>query len=69
MSKTTSLPLLSIAQVAERLGISDKTVRRWIKSGDLIAHRLGAQWRISEADLSLFLQTHRGVNLAHGEVQ
>jgi len=54
----------TILGVAERLQVSVRTVRRWIDRGDLIAHKLGAQWRVSEADLELFLRTCRGANLA-----
>ena len=51
--------LLTIGQVAEQLLVSTKTVRRWIKSGDLVAHRFGRQWRISESDLQTFIRTRR----------
>ncbi|MDE0780032.1 MAG: helix-turn-helix domain-containing protein, partial [Alphaproteobacteria bacterium] len=32
-----------------------KTVRRWIKTGELTAAKLGAQWRIRPRDLDLFI--------------
>jgi hypothetical protein len=32
----------TIAQVAEQLGVSTRTVRRWIQAGDLVVHRLSA---------------------------
>jgi excisionase family DNA binding protein len=35
-------PLLKVAEVAERLSISESTVRRLIVTGELPAHRLGA---------------------------
>ncbi len=53
----------TIPSVADRLRVSNKSVRRWIKNGELIAHRLGRQWRISEADLAIFLAARRGANL------
>jgi len=57
-----SLPaLLTIAQTAEQLQVSTKTIRRWIKSGDLIAHRFGHQWRISNTDLQTFIKMRREV--------
>jgi excisionase family DNA binding protein len=41
---------LSIKQAAEHLGISEKTVRNWIKEGKLTAHKVQTphnhQWRI-----------------------
>jgi len=51
--------LLTLDQTAQHLQVSTKTIRRWIKSGDLIAHRLGRQFRISEADLQIFIRTRR----------
>jgi excisionase family DNA binding protein len=51
--------LRTVAEVAEELRMSEKTVRRWEKSGDLHFHRLGRQLRISEDDLALFLNKCR----------
>ena len=41
-TKTQTRPLLKVAEVAERLSISESTVRRLIETGELPAHRLGA---------------------------
>ena len=51
--------LLTIGQTAEVLQVSTKTIRRWIKRGDLIAHRLGGQCRIGETDLQAFIRMRR----------
>ncbi len=51
--------LLSIAQTAEHLQVSTKTIRRWIETGDLVAHRFGRQWRISDIDLQNFIRMRR----------
>ena len=53
-------PLLGVAEAAKLLGVSEKTVRQLIDSGSLIAHRIGHSVRISEDDLRLFLNQHRG---------
>lgn len=53
-------PLFTIEQVAEQLAVSTRTVRRWIKGGELVAHRLGHCWRVSRADLAAFLNRKRG---------
>jgi len=53
-------PLLSINEVAKALNVDPKTVRRLIKSGELISHRIGHQHRISMADLQLYLKLNRG---------
>jgi excisionase family DNA binding protein len=42
---------MSIRETAEMAGVTDKTVRRWIKSGRLHAVKLGGQYRITVADL------------------
>jgi excisionase family DNA binding protein len=46
---------LSVADVAKQLGISEKTVRRKIASGDLPAHRLGKLIRVSERILATYV--------------
>ena len=52
----TAGPLLTIAEVADRLRVDQKTVRRWIDAKELPAFKLGRQWRISEQNLRQFLQ-------------
>ena len=42
---------MSIREAAARVGVTEKTVRRWIKSGRLHALKLGGQYRITVADL------------------
>jgi len=49
----------SIAYVAEVLSVSDRTVRRWIDRGELVAHRFGRNVRIAETDLKAFLALRR----------
>jgi excisionase family DNA binding protein len=43
--------LLSIAEVAKRLDVSEKWVRRKIAAGDLPAHRVGRLLRVGERTL------------------
>jgi len=55
--KTERQRFLSIKDAAEFLGFSTKTIGRWIKAGELSAHQLGRQWRISPEDINRFLAT------------
>jgi excisionase family DNA binding protein len=48
-------PLLDIRAVARRLGVADKTVRRFIDRGELRAFRIGRLLRISEEEYLRFL--------------
>jgi excisionase family DNA binding protein len=50
---------LTIDEVAQALGVSTRTVRRWIKSGQLVAHRMRRMVRIAPADFDAFLRQHR----------
>ncbi len=50
---------LTIAEVAERLSVSTRTVRRWITAGTLQVHRFGRLVRVSETDLVAFLALNR----------
>jgi excisionase family DNA binding protein len=49
----------TIAEVADCLNVSTRTVRRWIRRRLLVAHQPGGLVRIAEADLRLFLALHR----------
>jgi excisionase family DNA binding protein len=52
---------LSVVAVALLLGVSQKTIRRWIEKEQLPHHRLGGLIRIAEDDLRAFLATRRQV--------
>ena len=50
---------LSVGDVAETLQVSEKTVRRWIDLGELVAHRFGRQLRIAPEDFEVFVKLRR----------
>ena len=52
-------PLQSISTIAQRLDVSEKSVRRYIERGLLRAYKIGGQIRISEEDLLAFLASCR----------
>jgi excisionase family DNA binding protein len=54
--------LLAIPDVADRLGISTKSVRRMIARGELRAHRIGRLIRVSEADYHNYVVERRQNN-------
>lgn len=48
----------TVDQVADALSVSPRSVRRWIKSGKLVAHRFGGAVRIAANDLKAFIAQH-----------
>ena len=48
--------MLTVTEVAERLGVSSKTVTRLITEGKLKAYRFGNHYRIEENDLNEFIE-------------
>ena len=54
------ISFFTVPDVAEHLGVSTRTVRRWIDDEELVAHKFGRAVRISEGDLREFLAAHRG---------
>jgi excisionase family DNA binding protein len=48
--------LLTVAEVAGAMRVSNMTVYRLIKSGELPAVRVGKNYRLRESDLERFLQ-------------
>jgi excisionase family DNA binding protein len=55
LEQSTVDPALSVAVVARRLHVCDRTARRIIKAGDLKAHRIRRQWRVFEGDFQAYL--------------
>jgi excisionase family DNA binding protein len=49
----------TIEDIAECMGSSTRTVRRWIKRKLLTAHRIDGLVRISDVDFLAFLAAHR----------
>ncbi len=58
-SSRTATRLLTVAETAEFLRLSDKTVRRMITRGDLASHRIGRSLRLYEHDLRAFISERR----------
>jgi excisionase family DNA binding protein len=54
----------TIAQIAECIDVSTRSVRRWIEKGLLVAHRINGLVRISEADFQNFLMGHREMRVS-----
>lgn len=48
----------TINQVAEILDMHHKTIRKFITEGKLLASKVGKQWRISDHDLSSFMENN-----------
>lgn len=47
--------MYSITEVAEKLSVSDKTVRNWVTQGKIKAYRFGLAYRIKAVDLQDFI--------------
>jgi len=51
--------LHSIRDLCERFKVSDSTVRRWLRSGQLEAIEVGRQLRFEEKEIKRFLDARR----------
>jgi excisionase family DNA binding protein len=45
--------------LADYLAVSDRTIRNWIRRGELPSYKLGAARRIDPADVDAFLANRR----------
>jgi excisionase family DNA binding protein len=50
------MPLLTVKQVAIKLGFSSQTIRDRVKNGELHGIKVGRQYRISNASLRKYLE-------------
>lgn len=52
------LEYLSVEDVSKMLGITEKTVREFLRAGDLKASKLGRIWRIHPDDVKAFMENN-----------
>jgi len=45
--------------IADRFSVTSKTVRSWLRSGELVGIKIGKNWRINETDLNRYLDGQR----------
>lgn len=54
--------ILTLAQAAEYLQVSTKTIQRMIERGDLIASKVGNAWRLRKSDINDYLDRNSTSN-------
>jgi excisionase family DNA binding protein len=59
LSSDKSIRFYTVDEVARLLAVAPRTIRRWIASGKLVAHKFGSAVRISDLDLKAFVAFHR----------
>ena len=60
MKRKTDVPnFFTERSLASYLAVSDRTVRNWIRRGELPSYKLGAARRIDPADVEHFLASNR----------
>jgi excisionase family DNA binding protein len=57
--KSSSPSFFTERTLAAYLAVCDRTVRNWIRRGELPSYKLGAARRIDPADVEDFLARHR----------
>ena len=59
--------LFTVLEVAERLKVRQRTVERWLLSGQLHGLKAGRKWRVKPSAIEAFLQASRetGKNTHH----
>lgn len=55
----TAAAFFTERSLAAYLAVSDRTIRNWIRRGELPSYKLGAARRIDPADVEVFLARHR----------
>jgi excisionase family DNA binding protein len=58
-AKTPGPTFFTERTLAAYLAVSDRTIRNWIRCGELPSYKLGAARRIDPADVEDFLTRHR----------
>jgi excisionase family DNA binding protein len=59
MKRKASPAFFTERSLAAYLAVSDRTIRNWIRRGELPSYKLGAARRIDPADVDVFLAARR----------
>jgi len=52
--------MFTVQEVAQRLRVSERTVRNWVERGELAVFRIGKRgYRIAENDLNVFIEKRK----------
>lgn len=57
--KSSTVAFFTERSLAAYLAVSDRTIRNWIRRGELPTYKIGASRRIDPADVESFLARHR----------
>ena len=61
--------ILTVKQVAQQLQVDTKTVRKWIRDGELTAIDIGGEYRVRQSALDDFLKRRERVISKDNEQQ
>lgn len=50
---------IGITEVAEYIGVNKDTIRNWIKTTDIPAHRIGKLWKFKQSELDEWIKSGR----------
>jgi excisionase family DNA binding protein len=59
VARKTTIAFFTERTLATYLAVSDRTIRNWIRRGELPSYKLGAARRIDPADVDAFLEARR----------
>jgi len=65
MAKEDYPPIMTIAEVAQYLGLHELTVRRLAREGAIPALKLGRQWRVKRDLLEAWIETRSMDNVGN----
>jgi excisionase family DNA binding protein len=59
MASSADIEWLSTQEASRRLGITTRTLYRFVDQGDLVAYRMGRVIRLKAADIDAFIESSR----------
>jgi len=59
-----SEPWVSLAEIAQHVGVSEDTVHRWIRVRKMPAHKVGRLWKFRLSEVDRWVQDGRAANNA-----
>ena len=54
--------IYTLTEVRKILGVTQRTLYRYLKEGTLKAFKIGTYWRVSEGDLEAFIEHRKQIS-------
>ncbi|SDF66153.1 helix-turn-helix domain-containing protein [Sporomusa acidovorans] len=51
----------TVREIADMLKLTERGIQKWIRDGEIVAYKMGREYRIEEKDFQVFMENRKNV--------